>query len=99
MDSISKSDFHREIFLFLRLFQLVLPFFNAAHGAAERQKLFLVIDQFLPAGTGERIILLQEYRLLRAHFLAKAQKMQRSMLISNSCGIFSALGRSAVLVD
>src|ERR1039457_4070087 len=66
------SNLHRKRLLFLRLFQLVFPLLDAAVCAAEREEFFLVVNHFITARAGERIILLQENGLLRADFLAKA---------------------------
>jgi hypothetical protein len=77
----------------------LFPFLDTAGRDAEREEFFFVVNHSLTALAGERVILQQENGLLRADFLAKAAKMQRSMLISNSFGIFSAFGRSASWPD
>src|SRR5277367_3684033 len=64
--------FHRKSFLFLRFFQFIFPFLDAADRAAEREEFFLVVNHLGARQAGERIIFLKKNRLFRTDFLAKA---------------------------
>jgi hypothetical protein len=78
----SESNLHRKSFLLLGFLGFVFPLLNACMNAAEREQLLFVVNHFLPARAGERIILLQEDRFLGQTSWQNPQKMQRSMSIS-----------------
>src|ERR1051325_304682 len=63
---------YRKRLLFLRLLQFLFPLLDAGVRAAEGKEFFLVVNQLLAREAGERIVFLQEDRLLRADFLAIA---------------------------
>src|ERR1022692_3729632 len=69
-----QSSFHRETFLLFGFFQLEFPFLDAGADAAKREQFFLVVNHLFAAGAGERVVLLQKDRFLRANFLAEAAK-------------------------
>jgi len=71
---------------------------TSAHRRACRQgeEFFLVVDHFVARLSGQRVVLLQEDRLLRADFLAvAAEDASEHVDLEFEAAIFSAFERSA----
>src|SRR5215218_9288563 len=68
----SSSWLHRKRLLLLGFLGLLLPLLDAAFHSPEGEKLFLVVNHFLPREPLEGVILLQKNGFFRANFLAIA---------------------------
>src|SRR5437870_12504016 len=68
----SESNLHRKSFLLFSFFSFLFPLLNACVDTAEGEEFFFVVNHFLAARAGERVVLHQEDCFLRADFLAEA---------------------------